>query len=42
MIKKCFKAMKDKQVEFVDLRFTDLKRWGFQYSTMDLTVFDED
>ena len=33
--------MKDKQVEFVDLRFTDPKG-KLQHLTMDATVVDED
>ena len=35
------KFMKDKQVEFVDLRFTDPKG-KLQHLTMDSTVVDED
>ena len=35
------KLMKDKQVEFVDLRFTDPKG-KLQHLTMDATVVDED
>ena len=35
------KLMKDKQVEFVDLRFTDPKG-KLQHLTMDSTVVDED
>ena len=38
--KDILKLMKDKQVEFVDLRFTDPKE--LQHLTMDATVVDED
>ena len=38
---KRYKANKDKQVEFVDLRFTDPKG-KLQHLTMDTTVVDED
>ena len=39
--KNVLKLMKDKQVEFVDLRFTDPKG-KLQHLTMDATVVDED
>ena len=39
--KNILKLMKDKQVEFVDLRFTDPKG-KLQHLTMDATVVDED
>ena len=39
--KNILKLMKDKQVEFVDLRFTDPKG-KLQHLTMDTTVVDED
>ena len=39
--KDILKLMKDKQVEFVDLRFTDPKG-KLQHLTMDSTVVDED
>ena len=39
--KDILKLMKDKQVEFVDLRFTDPKG-KLQHLTMDATVVDED
>ena len=39
--KNTLKLMKDKQVEFVDLRFTD-PRGKLQHVTMDATVVDED
>ena len=39
--KNVLKLMKDKQVEFVDLRFTD-PRGKLQHLTMDATVVDED
>ena len=39
--KNVLKLMKDKQVEFVDLRFTDPKG-KLQHLTMDSTVVDED
>ena len=39
--KNILKLMKDKQVEFVDLRFTDPKG-KLQHLTMDSTVVDED
>ena len=35
------KLMKEKQVEFLDLRFTD-PRGKLQHVTMDATVVDED
>ena len=35
------KLMKDKEVEYVDLRFTD-PRGKLQHLTMDATVVDED
>ena len=35
------KFIKDKEVEFVDLRFTD-PRGKLQHLTMDVTVVDED
>ena len=35
------KLMKDKQVEFVDLRFTD-PRGKLQHLTMDATIVDEE
>ena len=39
--KNVLKLIKDKQVEFVDLRFTDPKG-KLQHLTMDATVVDED
>ena len=39
--KDVLKLIKDKQVEFVDLRFTDPKG-KLQHLTMDSTVVDED
>ena len=39
--KNILKLMKDKQVEFVDLRFTD-PRGKLQHVTMDATVVDDD
>ena len=39
--KSILKLMKDKQVEFVDLRFTD-PRGKLQHVTMDATVVDDD
>ena len=39
--KNILKLMKDKQVEYVDLRFTDPKG-KLQHLTMDATVVDED
>ena len=39
--KNIIKLMKDKQVEFVDLRFTDPKG-KLQHLTIDATVVDED
>ena len=39
--KDILKLMKDKQVEYVDLRFTDPKG-KLQHLTMDATVVDED
>ena len=39
--KNILKLMKDKQVEFVDLRFTDPKG-KLQHLTIDATVVDED
>ena len=39
--KNILKLMKDKQVEFVDLRFTDPKG-KLQHLTMDANVVDED
>ncbi len=39
--KNILKLMKDKQVEYVDLRFTDPKG-KLQHLTMDSTVVDED
>ena len=39
--KNIIKLMKDKQVEFVDLRFTD-PRGKLQHLTMDATVVDDD
>ena len=39
--KDIIKLMKDKQVEFVDLRFTD-PRGKLQHVTMDATVVDDD
>ena len=39
--KDILKLIKDKQVEFVDLRFTDPKG-KLQHLTMDSTVVDED
>ena len=39
--KNVLKLIKDKQVEFVDLRFTDPKG-KLQHLTMDSTVVDED
>ena len=39
--KDILKLMKDKQVEFVDLRFTDPKG-KLQHLTMDATVVDQD
>ena len=38
---KALKFMKDKEIEFVDLRFTD-PRGKLQHLTMDSTVVDED
>ena len=38
---KVLKMMKDKQIEFVDLRFTD-PRGKFQHLTMDASVVDGD
>ena len=39
--KDILKLMKEKQVEFVDLRFTD-PRGKLQHLTMDSTVVDDD
>ena len=39
--KNFLKTMKDKQVEFVDLRFTDPKG-KLQHLTMDASIVDED
>ena len=39
--KNILKLMKDKQVEFVDLRFTD-PRGKLQHLTMDATVVDDE
>ena len=39
--KEVLKTIKDKQVEFVDLRFTDPKG-KLQHLTMDSTIVDED
>ena len=39
--KNIIKLMKDKQVEFVDLRFTD-PRGKLQHVTMDATVVDDE
>ena len=39
--KDVLKLIKDKQIEFVDLRFTDPKG-KLQHLTMDATVVDED
>ena len=40
-VKDTFKLMKDKEIEFVDLRFTD--PWGkLQHLTMDATRVDEE
>ena len=39
--KNILKLMKDKEVEFVDLRFTD-PRGKLQHLTMDSTIVDED
>ena len=39
--KNVLKLMKDKQVEFIDLRFTDPKG-KLQHLTIDATVVDED
>ena len=38
---KVLKLMKDKQIEFVDLRFTD-PRGKLQHLTMDSTIVDDD
>ena len=38
---KVLKLMKDKEIEFVDLRFTD-PRGKLQHLTMDSTIVDED
>ena len=39
--KDIFKLMKDKEIEFVDLRFTD-PRGKLQHLTMDATIFDDE
>ena len=39
--KNVLKLMKDKEIEYVDLRFTD-PRGKLQHLTMDSTVVDED
>ena len=39
--KNVLKLIKDKQIEFVDLRFTDPKG-KLQHLTMDTTIVDED
>ena len=38
---KVLKLMKDKEIEFVDLRFTD-PRGKLQHLTMDATIVDDD
>ena len=38
---KVLKLMKDKEIEFVDLRFTD-PRGKLQHLTMDSTIVDDD
>jgi len=38
---KVLKLMKDKEIEFVDLRFTDT-RGKLQHLTMDSTIVDEE
>ena len=38
---KVLKMMKDKQIEFVDLRFTD-PRGKLQHLTMDASIVDEE
>ena len=40
--KDVLKLIKDKEVEFVDLRFTDPKKGKLQHLTMDSTIVDED
>ena len=40
-VNKVFKMMKDSDVKFVDLRFTD-PRGKWQHLTMDTAIFDED
>ena len=40
-VKNVLKLMKDKEVEFVDLRFTD-PRGKLQHLTMDSTIVDEE
>ena len=40
-IKDTFKLMKDKEIEFVDLRFTD-PRGKLQHLTMDATIVDDE
>ena len=39
--KDIFKLMKDKEIEFVDLRFTD-PRGKLQHLTMDATIVDDE
>ena len=39
--KNVLKLMKDKEIEYVDLRFTD-PRGKLQHLTMDSTIVDED
>ena len=40
-VKNTFKLMKDKEIEFVDLRFTD-PRGKLQHLTMDATIVDDE
>jgi glutamine synthetase len=39
--KNIFKLIKDKEIEFVDLRFTD-PRGKLQHLTMDVTIVDDE